>query len=105
MPVAADQKVREHGRILEQFDVLDRAADTELGDAEGGLLGYVLILEINLAGRRAVDPRDHVEAGARDGPMGAAHRQYPSLLHRAADGVDPFPASAIQRQILGAAIT
>jgi hypothetical protein len=37
MPVAADQKVAQHGGILEQFDVLEGAGDTELGDAEGGL--------------------------------------------------------------------
>ena len=49
MPMTADQQIAEHGGILEQFDVLEGAGNPELGDTEGGRLGDVLILEINLA--------------------------------------------------------
>ena len=34
MPVPADQKVAQHGGVLEQFDVLEGAGDAELGDAD-----------------------------------------------------------------------
>src|SRR5260370_19291558 len=105
MPVPADQKVAEHSRILEQFDVLECAGDTELGDAEGGLLGDVLILEINLARCRAVDPRDQVEDRTFAGSIGADDREYLALLYREADSVDRFQAAEMQRQILGAEIT
>src|SRR5258708_25541772 len=105
MPVPADQKVAEHGRILKQFDVLECAGDTELGDAEGGLFGNVLILEINLAGCRAVDPRDQVEDRAFAGTIGADDRENLALLHREADGVDRLQAAEMQRQILAAALT
>jgi len=47
MPVPADQQVGEHGRILEQFDVLERAGDAEFGDAECRLLRDVFIVMID----------------------------------------------------------
>src|SRR5713226_5968609 len=105
MPMPADQEVTERGRILEQFDVLECAGDTEPGDAECGLLGDVLILEINLARGRAVDPRDQVEDRAFAGPIGADDREYLALLNREADRVDRLQAAEMQRQILGAEIT
>ncbi len=55
MPVPADQKIVEDGRILEQFDVLEGARDAELGDAVGRLAGDVPLLEENPARRRRVD--------------------------------------------------
>ena len=104
MAVPADQQVGEHGRILEQFDVLEGAGDAELGDAEGRLLGDVLILEINPARGRAVDPRDQVEDRTLAGAVGADDREDLALLHREADGVDRLQAAEMQREIFGAEI-
>src|SRR5260370_41765892 len=105
MPVAADQKVREHGRILEQFDVLEGAGDTELGNAESGLLGDVLILEINPARGRGIDPRDQVEDRTFSRAIRADNRENLALLEREADGVDRFQAAEMQRRSLGAEMT
>ncbi len=104
MPVPADQEVGEHGGILEQFDVLERAGDAEFGDAECRLLRDVFILEINAARGRIVDPRNQVEDRALAGPVGTDNRQYLALLDREADGVDRFQAAEMQGQILGAEI-
>jgi hypothetical protein len=104
MAVPADQQIAQHGRILEQFDVLEGAGDAEFGDAEGRLLGDVLILEIDLARGRAVDPRDQVEDRTLAGAVGADDREDLALLHREADGIDRLQAAEMQRQIFGAEI-
>jgi hypothetical protein len=104
MAVPADQQVAEHGRVLEQFYVLERAGDAELCDAECGLVRDVLILEINPARGRAVDPRDQVEDRTFSGSIGADDGKYFALLHGEADGVDRFQATEMQRQIFGAEI-
>ena len=45
MPVTADQQIAQHGRILEQFDVLEGAGNAEAGNFVGRLLGDVLVFE------------------------------------------------------------
>ena len=102
--VATDQQIAQHGRILEQFDVLERAGDTELRDAECGLVRDVLILEIDPARGRAVDPRNQVEDRALAGPVGTDDRQYFALLDGEADGVDGFQPTEMQGQVFGAEI-
>src|SRR6478735_1123711 len=97
MTVPTDQKVAEHGRILEQFDVLEGAGDAESCDAECGLVGDVLILEIDPPRGRAVDPRAQVEDRPFSGPIGADDGKYLALLHREADGVDRLEAAEMQR--------
>src|ERR1700687_4081200 len=104
MAVPADQQIAEHGRILEQFDILEGAGDPEFGDAERRLFGDVLVLEIDPARCRAVDPRDQVEDRAFAGPVGTDDRQYLALLYREADGVDRFQAAEMKREIFGAEI-
>jgi hypothetical protein len=47
--VTADQQIAQHGRILEQLDVLERAGNAEAGDVVGRLLGDILVLEEDLA--------------------------------------------------------
>ena len=104
MPVPADQQVAEHGRILEQFDVLEGAGDAEPGDAERRLLGDVLVLEVNPARGRGVDARDQVEDRALAGAVGADDRKDLALLDREIDGVDRLEAAEMQREIFGAEI-
>src|SRR5258706_9232913 len=104
MAVRADQKVTEHGRILEQFDVLERAGDAELRDPECGFVRDVLILEINPSRGRAVDPRDQVEDRTFPRPIGTDDGKYLALLDGEADGVDRFQATEMQGQIFGAEI-
>src|SRR5258705_4227478 len=104
MAVPADQKVAEHSRILEQFDVLERAGDAELRDAECGLVRDVLILEIDPARGRAVDPRDQVEDRTFSRSIGTDDGKYLALLDGEADGVDRLQASEMQGQIFGTEI-
>src|SRR5258708_22663569 len=104
MAVPADQKVAEHRRILEQFDVLERAGDAELRDAECGLVRDVLILEINPARGWAVDPRDQVEDRTFSRPIGADDGKYLALLAGEADAVNLLNATEMQGQIFGAEI-
>jgi len=102
--VPPDQQIGEHGRILEQFDILEGAGDPELGDTERRRLGDVLILEIDPARGRAVDPRDQVEDRTLSRPVGADDRKNLALLHREADGVDRLQAAKMQGQVFGAEI-
>src|ERR1700730_3974372 len=104
MPVAANQEVREHGGGFEQFDVLEGAGDAEPGDAIGGLLRDVLILEKNPSRGRAVDARDQVEDGTLAGTVRPDDREYLALLHRERDGIDRLQAAEMQREIFGAEI-
>ena len=104
VPVPADQKVVEDGGILEQFDVLEGARDPAPGDVVRGLPGNVLILEIERAGGRIVEPRDQVEDRAFAGTVGADDRQDLSLLDSKADGIHRLQAAEAQRQVFGAQI-
>ncbi|MGX1297675.1 hypothetical protein AB7M75_007583 [Bradyrhizobium ottawaense] len=104
VPVTADQEVGEHGRVLEQLDVLEGAGDAELGDVVRRLFGDILILEEDAARGRPVDPRDQVEDRALAGAVGTDNREDLALLDRERDRVDRFQPSEMQRQILGAEI-
>src|SRR5439155_5943777 len=56
-----DEDVLEGGHVLEEADVLERAADAALGDRMWRLAGDVLAVEDDPAGRRLVDAGQHVE--------------------------------------------
>jgi hypothetical protein len=45
VPVTADQQIAQHGRILEQFDVLEGAGNAEACNLVGRLVGDVLVFE------------------------------------------------------------
>ena len=96
----ADQQIAQHGRVLEQFDVLERAGDAEAGDLVRRLLGDVLVIEEDLARRRRVDPRDQVEDRALAGAIGADDREDLALLHGEADRIDRLEAAEVQREIV-----
>ena len=102
--MTADQEIAQHGRILEQFDVLEGAGDAEAGNVVGRLLGDVLILEEDLARGRRIDPRDQVEDRTLAGAVGADDREDLALLHREADGIDRLQAAEVQGQVFGAEI-
>ena len=102
MAVPADQQIGEHGGILEQFDVLERARDAEPRDVVRRLLRNVLIFEKNSARCRRIDPRDQVEDRTLAGAVGADDRENLALLDREADGIDRLQATEMQREIFGA---
>ena len=60
MPVAADQQVLQHGRVLEQLDVLERARDAALRHVVRRA-GHLLPLEHDAARGRRIDQADQVE--------------------------------------------
>ena len=101
MAVPADQQICQHGRILEQFDVLEGAGDAEPGDVVSRLLGDVLVFEKDLAVRRRIDARDQVEDRALAGAVGADDREDLALLDREAHGIDRLQAAEMQRQVFG----
>ena len=53
VPVAADQQVLQHGRVLEQLDVLEGARDAELGDTVRRETGQLAVLEADPAAASA----------------------------------------------------
>ena len=97
--MTADQQIAQHGRILEQFDVLEGAGNAEAGDLVGRLLGDVLVLEKDLARGRRIDPRDQVEDRTLAGAVGADDREDLALLHGEADGIDRLQAAEVQGQV------
>ncbi len=61
MPVAPDQQVLQHRRMLEQFDVLEGARDPEFGHAVLREAREVAALEQDAARGRRIDESDQVE--------------------------------------------
>jgi len=59
--VHAHEHVLERGHVLEETDVLERAADAALGERMWRLSGQVIAGEDHAAGRRLVHAREHVE--------------------------------------------
>ncbi len=104
MAVTADQQIAEHGRVLEQLDVLEGAGDAEPRDAVGRHFGDVLVLEEDLARGRRVDARDQVEDRAFAGAVRSDDGEDLALLHRKGHRIDRFQAAEMQRDVFGAEI-
>ena len=96
MAVPADQQVGQHGRILEQLDVLEGAGDAELGDLVRRHLGDVAALEEQLARGRVVEPRDQVEDRGLAGAVGADDGEDLALFDAEAHAVDRLEAAELQ---------
>ena len=70
LAVGTDHDVLEHGQAREQGQVLEGPGDPELGDAVGGHLEELLVLEVDPAAGRLVDPRHDVEERRLAGAVG-----------------------------------
>jgi hypothetical protein len=61
VPVAADQEVLQHRRMLEELDVLEGTRDAKLGDAMRRDPGQVAVLVQDPPARGGVQQPDQVE--------------------------------------------
>ena len=67
--VVTDQRVLEHGHVVEQRDVLERPRDSQARDLLRRAPQQIVALEPDRAGRRLVQPGDAVEAGRLAGAV------------------------------------
>ncbi|MNZ98705.1 hypothetical protein D3C78_1180020 [compost metagenome] len=95
--MAAELDVVEHGHAAEQGDVLEAAAQAELGALRGRYLADVAALEQDAALVGAVKARDGVEQRSLARAVGADHGGDRSGLHGEADAIEGFHAAKGQR--------
>ena len=97
MRVPADEQVLEHGRVLEQLDVLERAGDAEAGDLVRRAPAEVDAVELDRSRRRRVEPADEVEDRRLAGAVRADQREHLAARDvegHAVDGADAAEADA-----------
>src|SRR5438094_9817316 len=83
-----DHDVLERGHVLEEPDVLERARDTQAGDAVRGPPGDHRAIEHDAPGRGLVEPGDHGEAGGLPRAVGADEAHERALRAGKTDGAD-----------------
>jgi hypothetical protein len=105
MRVAADQEVVQHGRVLEQLDVLEGARNAERGDRMRRLLRQrkrrALAVPHDLPGSRRVDAADQVEYRRLSGAVGPDQREHLAAPHVEADLVHRQHAAEAHAQVFG----
>ena len=99
MAVPADQKVAQHGRVVEQLDVLEGARDPHLGDVMRRRRGELLAVEHQPARGRVIEPRDQVEDRGLAGAVRADDREDLPLLDGEVDLIDRLQAAELQREV------
>src|SRR5204863_9631552 len=98
--VAADEQVLQHGRVLEQLDVLELAGDAEAGDLVRRTAQQGLAVELDRPCRRRVEAADKIEHGRLAGavrPDQGEDLAAPYLEADVVDGADPTEAHAEMR--------
>jgi hypothetical protein len=86
--VRADEHVLEHGHVLEERDVLERARDAAADDAVRADAQEVLAVEEHAPVVGAVKPRDDVEEGGLAGAVRADEAGDRALVLRERDVVE-----------------
>src|SRR5205085_11100382 len=92
---AAEEQVLEHGRVLEQLDVLERARDSAPRDLVRRHARDVLVAEDEPPAVRIVDPRDQVEDGRLARAVRPDDREDLPLLDGEGDAVDGADAAEV----------
>src|SRR4029079_10229693 len=90
-----DEDVLERGHVLEEADVLERAADAARRDRMRRLAGDVLAEERDPARGRLVDPGEHVEERRLAGTVRADQRDDLLSRDREVDVVDGDEAAEL----------
>ena len=98
MPMAPDQQVLQHGRVLEQLDVLERARDAALRHMMRRA-GDRLSLEQDAARGRRVDEADQVEDRGLAGAVRPDDGVDLALVDRKAHTVDRDHAAETHAEI------
>src|SRR5439155_9083877 len=93
--MAAEQQVLQHGRVLEELDVLKRARDPAPRDLVRRHAGDVLVAEDQAAARRVVDPRDEIEDGRLARAVRTDDREDLPLFDGEGDAVDGANAAEV----------
>src|SRR5690606_20513629 len=99
MRMAAEHHVVEHGRHVEEFDVLEGARDAEAGNAVRRHLRDVLALEADTAGCRLIDAAYEVEDRRLAGAVRTDDREDLALVDAEADAVDGLDAAEMHGQV------
>ena len=100
MAVAPDEQVLQHGRLVEQLDVLEGARDAERGDLVRRARQDALALEAYVAFGRVVEPRDQVEDRRLAGPVRPDQREDLALLDGERNLVDRHDAAEAQGDVV-----
>ena len=105
MRVAADQKVLQHGGMLEQFNVLKSTGNAQIGDLVRLLIGQAQRAlrpgEIDHTRGGRVDAADQVEHGGLACAIGADQGEDLAALDVEADLIDGQHAAKAHAQVLG----
>src|SRR5581483_4214493 len=90
-----DEDVLERGHVLEEPDVLKRAADAALGEDVRRPVREILVREDDSARRRLVDAGEHVEERRLSGAVRADEADDRPLWHDEVDIVDRDEAAEL----------
>jgi hypothetical protein len=98
--VATDEQVLQHGGVLEQLDVLERARDAELGDAVRRQPRQVVAVEPDAAAARRIDQADQVEDGRLARAIRADDGEHLARLQCERHAVDRPHAAEADAEVL-----
>ena len=101
MHMAAKQEILQHGRVLEQLDVLKGPRDAPPGDLVRRHPRDVLVAEDEPAMARLVDPAHQVEDRRLAGAVGADDREHLARLDLEAHILQRLDASEVDAEALG----
>ena len=97
--VAAHKKIVQHRRLIEQFDVLERAGDAQAGHLVGWQFQQVFAVKCDLALDRCVKPRNQVEDRRFASAVGAHQGENLALFHVHAQLVHGGQPAEFQRDV------
>src|SRR5262249_49419896 len=100
MTVPADEEVLQHGRVLEELDVLERARDAERGDPVRRQIVYFSILEKNPSRGGRIDQADQVENRRLARAIGANDREYFAAFYVKRHAVDRHHAPEADAEVI-----
>ncbi len=96
----ADHDVLARGHVVEEANVLERAADAPLGDRVRRLARHVLAAELDLPGGRLVDAGEHVEERRLAGAVRADQAGDRAFGDREVDVVDGDEPAELLPEVL-----
>ena len=98
--MTADEQVLQHGRLLEQLDVLKRAGDAEGGHVIGLEAQKILAVESDRPRGRRIETRHQIEQRRFSGAVRPDKREHFALIHMHGNVVYGDDAAKALRDIL-----